>query len=152
MNWKEFRRKLLWSSWGIWLEGLKKTTTYVSQDIRFSGWDLTRRFRNTNLQHYLQTRLHGKRKRQSYPYNRPRRHIGLWDVDAPTLSRQSAHRWRWGQPYTPAALYLPGRFVVLISVIGWVESRATVWLEGLGQLKNSMISSGIEPAIFRLLA
>jgi hypothetical protein len=30
---------------------------------------------------------------------------GLWDVDTPTLSRQSAHRWRWGyQSYAPAAL------------------------------------------------
>jgi hypothetical protein len=32
--------------------------------------------------------------------------IGLWDVEAPTSSRQSAHRWRWGcQPYAPSALY-----------------------------------------------
>jgi hypothetical protein len=31
----------------------------------------------------------------------------LWDVEVPTFSRQSAHRWRWGcQPYAPAALYL----------------------------------------------
>jgi hypothetical protein len=29
---------------------------------------------------------------------------------------------------------------------------AIVRLEGLGQLKNGMISSGIEPATFRLLA
>jgi hypothetical protein len=26
--------------------------------------------------------------------NRPWRPIGLWDVEAPTFSRQSAHRWR----------------------------------------------------------
>jgi hypothetical protein len=32
--------------------------------------------------------------------------IGLRDVEAPTFSRQSAHRWRWGcQPYAPAYLY-----------------------------------------------
>jgi hypothetical protein len=38
--------------------------------------------------------------------NRPWRPIGLWDVEAPTFSRQSAHRWRWGcQPHAPAALY-----------------------------------------------
>jgi hypothetical protein len=30
----------------------------------------------------------------------------LCDVQAPTFSRQSVHRWRWSrQPYTPAALY-----------------------------------------------
>jgi hypothetical protein len=39
--------------------------------------------------------------------NRPWRPIAVWDVEAPTFSRQSAHRWRWGcQPYAPAALYL----------------------------------------------
>jgi hypothetical protein len=31
------------------------------------------------------------------------RPIGLWGVEAPTFSRQSAHRWRWGcQPHMPA--------------------------------------------------
>jgi hypothetical protein len=46
------------------------------------------------------------RKKLSYPCNRPWRVIGLWDVEAPTFSRQSAHRERWGcQLYAPAALY-----------------------------------------------
>jgi hypothetical protein len=32
--------------------------------------------------------------------------ILLWDVEDPTLPRQSTHRWRWsGQPYAPVALY-----------------------------------------------
>jgi hypothetical protein len=45
-------------------------------------------------------------KKYSYPCNRPWWPIGLWHVEAPTLSRQSAHRWRWGcQPHAPAALY-----------------------------------------------
>jgi hypothetical protein len=47
------------------------------------------------------------------------------------------------QPYAPAALYTPGRFLVLISVRGRVDPRAVVRLEGLGQLKNPVISSGI---------
>jgi hypothetical protein len=45
-------------------------------------------------------------KRWRYPRNRPWRPIGLWDVEAPTFSRQSAHRWRWScQTYAPAALH-----------------------------------------------
>jgi hypothetical protein len=44
--------------------------------------------------------------KKNYTCNRPWRPIGLWDVEAPTFSRQSAHRWRWGcQPHAPATLY-----------------------------------------------
>jgi hypothetical protein len=46
----------------------------------------------------------------------------------------------------------PGRFMVLISIRGWVDPSAIVWLEGLGQLKNPMTSLGIEPATFWLVA
>jgi hypothetical protein len=46
----------------------------------------------------------------------------------------------------------PGTFLVLISVRGSVELGAIVRMEGLGQLKNPMTSSEIEPATFRLVA
>jgi hypothetical protein len=42
----------------------------------------------------------------------------------------------------------PGRFPVLISV----DPRAIVQLEELGELKNPMISSGIELTTFQLIA
>jgi hypothetical protein len=45
-----------------------------------------------------------------------------------------------------------GRSLVLIFVRGWVDPRAIMWLEVLDQLKNPVISSGIEPATFRLVA
>ena len=40
-------------------------------------------------------------------------------------------------------------FLVLISVTDWVDTRATVWPEGLCQWKNFMTPSGIEPATYR---
>jgi hypothetical protein len=39
----------------------------------------------------------------------------------------------------------PGKFLALSSVREQVDSRAIVWLEGFGQLKNSMTSLGIKP-------
>jgi hypothetical protein len=53
---------------------------------------------------------------------------------------------RDGQPLTP------GRFLVLISIRGFVDSAAIERLEGLGTLKNPMISSEIELATFQLVA
>jgi hypothetical protein len=95
-----------------------------------------------NIPRALSSEVKGK-KTQSYPCNRPWRPIGLWDVETSTFFRQSAHRWRWGcKPYAPAVLYPPGRFLVLISVRGWVDPRVIVRLEGLGQLKNPVTPIG----------
>jgi hypothetical protein len=90
---------------------------------------------------------------QSSKGNRPWRPMGLWDISAPTFSLDS-QLTDGGKvvsltrqlPLTP-----PGRFLLLISVRGWVNPRAIVWLEGLGKLKEST-SLGLEPATFRLVA
>jgi hypothetical protein len=58
-------------------------------------------------------------KGRSYPFNRPWRPVGLWDVEAPALSGQSSQRWRWVcQPDAPATLTL-----LFTSVRGWVHRR-----------------------------
>jgi hypothetical protein len=56
---------------------------------------------------------------------------GLVGVEAPTFSRESAHRWRLGQPLRAGCPIPPKRFLVLISVRGCVDPRAIVRLEGL---------------------
>jgi hypothetical protein len=73
---------------------------------------------------------------------RPWRPTGLRDAEAPTIGSQMAVRLpalRDGRPLPP------GRFLILISVRGWVDHRTILWLEGLGQLKNPVTSSEINP-------
>jgi hypothetical protein len=48
----------------------------------------------------------------------------------------------------PAILYPPWRFLVLICVRGWFNTRAILQLEGLGQLKNPVTSLEIKLATF----
>jgi hypothetical protein len=58
-----------------------------------------------------------RKVRWSCPCNRPWRPIGFWDVEAPTLSRQSAMAVRLWALRVGRRLP-PGRFLVLISVRG----------------------------------
>jgi hypothetical protein len=68
----------------------------------------------------------------------------LYTIDSQMAVRLSA--LRAGRPLPPE------RFLVLISVRDLVDPRDIVRLEVLGQLKNSMTSSRIETAAFRLVA
>jgi hypothetical protein len=57
---------------------------------------------------------------------------------------------RAGRTLPPGFFSFFLRFLVLISVRGWVNPRAIMRPEGLGQFKKS--TSGLEPATFRLAA
>jgi hypothetical protein len=123
--------------------------------VRLSALRTSRTLLPRNIIILMFLRPIGVQKSKGILVNRPRRPIGLWDVEAPTFPTISVHRWRWGcQYYTPAALYLLGRFLMLISVTGSVDPRAIVRLEGLGQLKkfsdigesNTRPSSNYAPA------
>jgi hypothetical protein len=67
-----------------------------------------------NSEHKQHRNIHtsdNKWSYKSYRHNRLWRPIWLWDVEGPTLARQSAHRWRQScQLYAPAALYYPETF------------------------------------------
>jgi hypothetical protein len=92
------------------------------------------------------------KKCKAIAVTRPWSPKGLWNVEVPIFSIKSAQKW-WGcQPYAPAALYRLGRFLVLVSVTSGADLEATVRLEGLGQLKNPMESSGVESKTFWLVA
>jgi hypothetical protein len=68
------------------------------------------------------------------------------------ISRQSAHRRRQVcQPYAPTALYSQEVFWYS-SLLADVSTRRLYIVEGLGQLKIPVISSGIETATLKLVA
>jgi hypothetical protein len=75
---------------------------------------------------------------------------GVWGSQ---ILRQSAHEV--GKIVSPTVRRPPFPqeiFLALISVRGWVNSRAIVWPEELCQWKIPMKPSGIDPATFRLVA
>jgi hypothetical protein len=91
-----------------------------SQTLQSSGdWTLTQTYLASGAsgsilgflpempRHYVKIGNAWNYLKKSYPCNRLRRPTGLWDVEAPIFSKQSAQRWGWGcQPYAPADLYL----------------------------------------------
>jgi hypothetical protein len=117
-------------------------------------WPISLSVMSVKLQNYMFCVVHMRLKEgNTIPVTCHGGLLGLWDDETPTFSRQLAHRGWWDcQPYALASFYPPGRFLVPISVRGWVDPRAIVQLEELEQLKNPMISSGIELVTFQLVA
>jgi hypothetical protein len=62
--------------------------------------------------------------RYSYPCNRPRRPMGVWDVSLPHfLDNRLINACKVVSLTRRPPFYPPGKFLVLISVRGWVDPR-----------------------------
>jgi hypothetical protein len=101
----------------------------ISRSIRSLVYD---------MKYFMSVKTDSVKLIQSFPHDTSLRTIRLWDVEDPTFSWQLDHTWRWDcQPYTPAALYSPGGFGVLISFSCWVRPSDIISVERLGSLKES---------------
>jgi hypothetical protein len=92
---------------------MKSLTNYCNgalQSVQNAGWlDVQGTSENLSLMWLLYLINKSKKK---VSRNRPWKLIELWDVKDPTLSRQSAHRWRQScQPYAPAVLCSPEKLL-----------------------------------------
>jgi hypothetical protein len=64
----------------------------------------------------------------------------------------STRRWQGCEPYAPATFTHQEISLVLISVKGWIDPRAIMWLEWLNHWKIPTTPSAMEPTTFWLVA
>jgi hypothetical protein len=92
--------------------------------------------------------------KRCYPCNRPWRPTGLWDVDAPTFSRQSAHRWQWGcQPYAIAAQPNPSSRTMALGSTEPLKEMSTRNLpgsKGRPARKSDTLTATCEPTVLKI--
>jgi hypothetical protein len=150
---------------------------FCSLSIETSSWECQWRHHLTSLQWVLVMGVHTKqittentdesmtwqclslqqvKKKWKYPHNRPWRPTGLWDVEDPTSFRQSVHRRLWGcQPYALAVLCFPEILFFCFWYSFLLEAEWTPGPRAAGRIRyieNPFTSSGLEPAIFWLVA
>jgi hypothetical protein len=83
---------------------------------------------------------------------RPGQALGVPGVWGSRIFRQSAQEGGKVVSPTHRPSLPPGRALVLISVRGWVDPRATMRPQGLNHWKIPVTPSGIGPATFRRVA
>jgi hypothetical protein len=72
---------------------------------RKCGWRTLRSCKDPHTHSTIIILVIKVKKGEAIPVTRSWGSIYLWNVEAPTFSRRSAHRWRWGQPYAPGTLF-----------------------------------------------